>query len=127
MKRAYIYIGVAIIVIVVAVILFFSLKKDDPADDYNNDINDDNLSYSDSEYQTFADVLWQSLHPLNEDEDAIYSILRKLKTKSDWNKLVSVYGTDASGYRLVEHLKSDLDSSEYGKCRTILSQIGVII
>jgi hypothetical protein len=125
MKRYLPYIIGAFIVIL-AVVLFFVLKNKQHTV-YDDEVEEDDLTYSDAEYQQFAEILWRALKPLNEDEDTIYHILRQMKNKSDWYKLMSVYGTDGSGYSLLGHLKADLDNSEFQEVRDILSHINVIV
>jgi hypothetical protein len=95
--------------------------------DYKKNIRERNLSYSDSEYQTMADVIFRACHGWGTDEDTIYRILGYLKNKDDWNKLVSVYGKDKDGFYLPGRLIYELDHSEQRKVNDILANIGVQI
>jgi hypothetical protein len=98
------------------------------------------LTYKPSQYITWADKM-QDAFQLNwfnaTDEEAIYSILRKLKTNNDWLELMKSYGkrtyydpTSASyifgkDINLITALQLELDTAEKNKANTILKNNGI--
>jgi hypothetical protein len=93
------------------------------------------LTYKPSQYITWADKIQDAfqMNWLNAtDEEAIYSILRKLKTNNDWLELMKSYGrrtyydpTSATyifgkDINLLTALQLELDTAEKKKANTIL-------
>lgn len=98
------------------------------------------LTYKPSQYITWADkiedafnVSWLDFT----DEDAIYSIMRKLKTNNDWLELMKAYGkrkyydpTSATyvfgkDINLLTALQLELDTTEKNKVNAILKSNGI--
>jgi hypothetical protein len=123
---------VAIVIIIVFAIVRMLPKSDDYTRDAANSYNKNELSYTDLEYKNFAERLFDAMSGAGTDEEVIYSILKRLNNKSDWNKLIEVFGvretnawySDFEG-NLMEWLVDELDSSEQDEVRTILGRIGV--
>lgn len=123
---------VAIVIIIVFAIVRMLPKSDDYTRGAANSYNKNELSYTDLEYDNFAERLFDAMSGPGTDEDTVYSILKRLNNKSDWNKLIQSFGvreTDAwySSWEgnLMEWLVDELDSSEQEEVRTILARIGV--
>ena len=95
------------------------------------------LSYNDAEYQAMADNLFMLMKGIGTDYFPIKRIIEKLKTKSDWYKLVSVYGVRKSGDftgNLNQWLIDELGTipkislgfeSEQNEISNILAKIGI--
>ena len=99
-----------------------------------------NLSYKPSQYITWADKIDDSFSANwldMTDEEAIYSIMRQLKTNNDWLELMKAYGmrtyydptslTYITGKKinLLTALQNELDTKEKSKVNTILKNKGI--
>lgn len=103
-------------------------------------------SYSDSQYEGYAQALVQAMNGCGTDEDAIYSVFRDMQNKADVLKLIAVFGvrfyqpcwiTQADAYAIwlindqsygggiSTWLSYDLSSGEIGNINTILSSKGI--
>ena len=97
------------------------------------------LSYPPSQYITWADKIEDAFN-VNfldfTDEDAIYSIMRKLKTNNDWLELNKAYGLRSyysasptylfgKDINMVKTLQEELDTSEKNKVNAILKSKGI--
>ena len=98
------------------------------------------LTYKPTQYITWADKM-QDAFQMNwldaTDEEAVFSILRKLKTNNDWLELMKSYGKrtyyDPTRYayifgkdiNLLTALQLELDSAEKNKANTILKNNGI--
>jgi hypothetical protein len=98
------------------------------------------LTYKPSQYITWADKIEDSMN-VNwldfTDEEAIYSIMRKLKTNNDWLELMKAYGkrtyydpTNATyifgkSINLLTALQLELDTKEKNKINLILKNNGI--
>jgi hypothetical protein len=91
------------------------------------------LSYPESEYFDLADTIYTALQAeFNEDEDAIYTAFRRLKTDADYLKLKLVYGKRPIGLwgfrndlNLVQSLRSLLNDQELYYVNRILAKAGI--
>jgi peroxiredoxin family protein len=101
--------------------------------DYSKEINKNNISFSQSEFVTMADRIDQALNSTwDDDEQTVYDILSRLKSKDDWNLLIKTFGVRkrwaAIGRiegTLIDWFQDAFSSSELTKVKTILSKIGV--
>jgi len=98
------------------------------------------LTYKPSQYITWADKI-QDAFQLNwldaTDEEAIYSILRKLKTNNDWLELMKAYGKRTyydptsvtyllgKDINLLTALQLELSTAEKNKANIILKNNGI--
>lgn len=93
------------------------------------------LSYKRSQFNAWADKLEDAILGTtfnNTDEEAIYQVLRNLKTNNDWLELNRAYGIRkwynsnipfhwGEDKNLVSALQADLDTEEKNKVNKILS------
>lgn len=93
-----------------------------------------NLSYKPSQFKAWADKLEDAFNPdffAGTDEEAIYSIMRYLKTNNDWLELNRAYGVrnwydnyipfdQGRDLNLVSTLQKELDTEEKNKVNQIL-------
>lgn len=91
------------------------------------------------DYNKMADNLFDAMDGYGTGNTAIEDELKKLKSRSDWDKLVSAFGTRtiSSGWgnifqnnftgTLPECLNDELDSDELDDVNEILNKIGVSI
>lgn len=88
------------IVIIIAIILgiwflrkFLKRRKNEAAiKDLAKDIDKNQISYPQSYYGIWAGEIYQALDKWNDDEDAVYNVIRKLKTKDDVLQLITAFG-----------------------------------
>lgn len=96
------------------------------------------LSYPATQYMAWADKLESAFEDFwGTDEDAIYSILRKLKTNNDWLELNKAFGLRnyldlydeefflGKKVNLLRWFQLELDSKETAKCNAILKSKGI--
>jgi hypothetical protein len=98
------------------------------------------LTYKPSQYITWADKIEDAFNVsfLNfTDEDAIYSIMRKLKTNNDWLELNKAYGKRTyynpisptyifgKSINMLTSLQLELDTTEKNKVNAILKSKGI--
>lgn len=84
------------------------------------------LTYDLSQYSTWADNLYTAMFGIN-DEDAIYAVFSKLRTKSDLLQLISAFGSrriqfTVGSNTLTEWIYNRLDKSEQAKINEILAR-----
>ena len=91
------------------------------------------------DYNKMADTIFDAMDGYGTGNSTIEDELKKLKSRSDWDKLVSAFGTRtiSSGWgnifqsdftgTLPECLNDELDSSELQSANKILNKIGVSI
>jgi hypothetical protein len=64
--------------------------------DYNKELDKSKESYPKTQYKNFADTIEKAFSPYGygygTDEEAIYSVMRKLKTNNDWLLLNKAFG-----------------------------------
>jgi len=64
--------------------------------DYNKELDKSKESYPKTQYKNFADAIEKAFNPYGfgygTDEEAIYSVMRKLKTNNDWLLLNKAFG-----------------------------------
>lgn len=78
------------------------------------------LTYKESEYKQFADRLFNAMDGVGTNEQAIYDVFGKMKTKADVLKLIAVYGVK-DDETLSQWLYGDLSTSEIATVNNILS------
>lgn len=128
---------IVIVLVVVALIARAVVRAIGSTDKYsraaNSEISNNNLSFSDLEYENMASRLLDAMSGAGTRESVIYQVLKSLKTKDDWYKLVSVFGVRETSSmwsswegNLVEWLVDELDTGEQEEVSNILSRIGVI-
>jgi hypothetical protein len=102
--------------------------------DYGKEVNKNNLSYPQSQYATFASILFSAMDGMGENYSSIKGVISKLKNHDDWDMLVKVYGNKKNTdhwYKtsfqgsLTAWLEDELSSSEHKEIGDMLSKIGV--
>lgn len=81
-------------------------------------------SYSDSQYNVYAQQLYTAMKGLGTDENAIYTVFRQMKNRVDILKLFAAFGT-RDGQDLYEWMAGDLSSWNFNKINNILTDNGV--
>lgn len=96
-----------------------------------------NVSYSDAQFEVYAETLRDAFDGWGTSEDNVYSVFNAMKNDADIYKLISVYGT--RGYygtlenffggnvfrTLPAALASELDTAELKNVNAILSKKGI--
>lgn len=118
---------VALIALLILLKKIIKLVQGGGTQKYENDLNSNNLSFSEYQYQQWADSLFIAFNGWGTDEEATYRILNYLKTIDDWLKLIVVYGKDQDDMRLPERLIYELNKREQDKVNQILSKLGASI
>lgn len=110
------------------------MNENNETSDYKKEIVKTDLSFTESEYKTMADRIHVALNqPWNDNEKTVYETLQKLKTKSDWLKLIKMFGVRkrgradwlSSNMTLPQYLEEAMEWWEISKVKTILSKINV--
>jgi hypothetical protein len=83
-----------------------------------------NQSYLDSQYSSYADVLFSAMDGLGTDEDAIMRVFSAMKNDLDVAKLITAYGV-RKNESLAEWLQNDLSSSDMSDLNKLLSTKGI--
>jgi hypothetical protein len=81
-------------------------------------------SMGEYDYVVQANVIKNAKGWFDDDEDAVYSALRKIKNDLDYLNLEQAF-QDVAQQDLVSYLRDFLSSSELGQCNTILAKNGV--
>lgn len=130
-----IYFKIAIVVVIVAIV-YVIVSRLPKTDAYSNEagrnIKNNELSFSNLEFENMSSRLLDAMSGATTDEETIYSILKRLNNISDWNKLIQVFGvrettsmwSDWSG-NLMEWIVDECDDEEQEEVRSILARIGV--
>ena len=96
----------------------------------DNEVKKTGLTYPKSQYSSFANELQQAGFDVGTDEDAMYSIFRKLKNDADYLQLTAAWGKPTRTIydwgvgrpmTLTQFLRSELSDSEIRKINTILA------
>jgi len=97
------------------------------------DLNEDNLTYTNSQYKDFANTIYIALEDsIGEDEEAIYTVFKRLKNNDDYYKLKLTYGKRLHGlygfresYNLVSAIRRLLNDEECRQINYIMSNRGL--
>lgn len=138
-------IGIVLLIVVLAYFAFkFATKKfkewqirRSAVDSAGKDINLSDLSFQDSEYVQMTQQLFTAMDGVGTSVPTIENIMSKLKTKSDWLRIVHKFGTrtissglffvpDVTG-DLYQCLESELSAADKVKINNSLANIGVNI
>ncbi len=136
-----IYFKIAIGVVVLAIIALIInaiLKNHNLSDSYtresDNEVVSSELSFSSLEYKGMAERLYGAMNGLGTGESIILSVLGSLQTKSDWLKIVAVFGvrestlwTSSFSGNLIQWFGTELTGDEMREVSDVLAKIGVII
>lgn len=98
-------------------------------------VNPANLSFDNAVYNSLADsieaAVWGGLLSVNEDDEAIFDALRKMKNLDDVKALIKAYGIRGEGivlqeyYNLPQTITLYLDSSYKNEINALYSQRGI--
>lgn len=117
-----------LIVLVIAYYLGNKTGKGKAANEPVKDLNKSDLTYENSDYTSFADRLYIAMSGLmGDDEETIYSVISKLRTKSDVLQLIKSYGTrrlqwTLGNSNLNEWFNYRLNKEEISKVNDILGR-----
>lgn len=134
--RKIVWIGLILTIVVVVVIIVLAYRKKAKSDkanqekikEYENEIIPDKLSYSESEYSSMAQTIDDAMGNWfqNDDEDAVYQVLMRMKTNTDLLKLQESFGI-RHDKDLFSYIRSHFSADELKKCNDILSQRNIKI
>lgn len=96
----------------------------------DKELKNGSLTYDLSQYGSLADKLETAMFPLNDDEDAVYSVMSKLRSKSDVLQLIKSFGERRlqftwGGSTLNFWINYKLNNSEIKKINSLLSDAGI--
>lgn len=89
--------------------------------EFEDEIQPEKLSYSESEYNSMANSLFDALSGPGTDEEAIYETFMKMKTNSDVLKLQAAFGI-RNDMDLFEYIRDDMNNAEIAKINGYLAQ-----
>ena len=122
---------IIMLVMVVSILVYFGikrLKKDNEEKSYQKEIDQQikpaNLTYTELEYKSMADMLYTAMKGMGTDEDMIYSVFAKLKTEDDYLKLRSVFGI-RDNEKLEQWIAGEMNVKERKKLNDILEVNGI--
>lgn len=90
-----------------------------------------NLSYSPSQYQSWANTLYDSFFAgFGTDEETVYAIMNKLKNECDLKQLIADFGLRRQEFRFSEYdlpwfMRDELDKDELSYVNRILATKGI--
>lgn len=123
-----------VILLVIAVALFFFIRwivrkvktmNTEANKELNNALDSGvKLSFSNSQYENFANQLYNAMNGPGTDENAIYNVFNQMKNIADVLKLVTTFGF-RKNQDLSTWLYKDLSSNEMYKVNSILSTKGI--
>lgn len=122
-------ISVVVLVIVAIIILIIvkykgkltdTIKNRELAESLDEEINQDDITLTQTQLNTFASSLYAAMDGLGTDEDKIYNVFRAMGTRSDVLQLIKTFGVK-DGETLTEWLNGDLSSKEIDKINSILA------
>ena len=114
---------VAIIILIVVKYkgkLTDTIKNRELAESLDEEINQDDITLTQTQLNTFASSLYAAMDGLGTDEDKIYNVFRAMGTRSDVLQLIKTFGVK-DGETLTEWLNGDLSSKEIDKINSILA------
>ncbi len=120
----------AIVLMVVAIAILIVVKYKDQltdtiknrelAESLDEEINQNDISLTQMQLNTFASSLYAAMDGPGTDEDKIYNVFRAMGTRSDVLQLIKTFGVK-DGETLTEWMYGDLSSKEIDKINTILA------
>lgn len=122
-------ISVVVLVVVAIIILIIvkykgkltdTIKNRELAESLDEEINQDDITLTQTQLNTFASSLYAAMDGLGTDEDKIYNVFRAMGTRSDVLQLIKTFGVK-DGETLTEWLNGDLSSKEIDKINSILA------
>lgn len=122
-------ISVVVLVIVAIIILIVvkykgkltdTIKNRELAESLDEEINQDDITLTQTQLNTFASSLYAAMDGAGTDEDKIYNVFRAMGTRSDVLQLIKTFGVK-DGETLTEWLNGDLSSKEIDKINNILA------
>lgn len=69
------------------------------------------VSYSDSQFNSFADILYTAMNGVGTDEEGVAGIMYKMKNDADVLKLIQIFG-QKDGYTLAEWIASEFSQED---------------
>lgn len=157
-QKMLLYIGIGIVVVVLFILFFRKIigwfKKGSEAISFaavEQSIVKKNLSYSEAQYAAMADQIFKAVDGAGTDEEAIYSVMKKMNNEDDLSKLIVTYGvrtisdiafnpvgliggiigtgaaalTNTKDLSLSQALQNDLDENELKQVNIILAGKGI--
>lgn len=131
------WIIVIIIILVIILIVYRQIKKTiqnkqdkDLVRESDQAIVQNALTYTEADYKAMADKLYIAMKGLGTDEEAIYEVIGRLRTRSDWYALIKAFGVRKSGGfsgNLVQWLVDELDEDERKRVNDMLAKFNVSI
>ena len=131
--KTWIHAGIAVIlVLAVAWIIWKAYKyikaQFDPSQQL--EVNESNLSYSEAEFELFADQLESAMDGAGTDEEAVYHVFEQMDTADDLKQLIKSFGTRDYGItnkaqNLLQWLRDEMDVEELVPIQTIFNNLEV--
>ena len=108
-------------------------KEKEDIEQTQNELEQSNLTYSKSQYNDFADTIYTALQSgFTEDEEAIYTVFKRLKNNDDFKQLKLSYGSRLIGLygfrvsmNLTKSIRSLLNDDECKHINYIMSNRGL--
>lgn len=126
-----------VVIFFIAKYVYKNLKKSNSQkllETVTEQIDNSKLTYNPAEYFIMADQMEVAMKGPGTNENLIKTVLLKLKTASDWYKLIEAFGNRQYGHwytggteegTLIKWLDDDLSVSNKSELNQILNKIGV--
>jgi len=111
----------------------YDFKEKEDIEQTQNELEQSNLTFSKSQYNDFADTIYTALQSgFTEDEEAIYTVFKRLKNNDDFKQLKLSYGSRLIGLygfrvsmNLTKSIRSLLNDDECKHINYIMSNRGL--
>ncbi len=120
----------AIVMVILALIIIIlikykgkltdSVKNRELAESLDEEINQSDITLTQTQLNTYASSLYAAMDGPGTDEDKIYNVFRAMGTRSDVLQLIKTFGVK-DGETLTEWMNGDLSSKEIDKINRILA------
>lgn len=130
-NKAVKYVVIALMIAIAAVVLYFIYKKMRTAiqerkliADVNKEVSPSQINYTDLQYQAFATKLYRAMAGMGTDEEAIYSVMQQMKSRTDLMRVIAAFGVQ-DDMTLNDWISDELNASEIKKVNSLLASNGV--
>lgn len=132
--KYYPWIGPAVFIAIVLIVAYYigsrtgkAKSQSQEEDTLKKEIKKPELSFEQTQFAGMADKIETALYGFTNDEEAVYSVLKKLRTKSDVLQLIKTFGNrrmiwTIGGANLNTWFNTRLNTSELAQVNDILSR-----
>jgi len=128
-RKVAIWLGLAIVALIIFNQVLRTISKAQAAKDENqirNDLDRTNLSYDLTQYAVLADKLEESIGSWSTDENAVYTVFRRMSNDDDVKQLIKSFGERTFTYltgamSLTRYINAGMSEDEIEQINKILA------